>query len=140
MLFGSEPFSSRLRLSNIKNYRYDWIWEKDKATNHLNVKKMPMRKTERISVFYQKQCLYNPQLAPKLSKNIRSATTKRTQTAVYNKLDKLSTREIPIDMTYPTEILKYPSCFGIKGRSYHPTQKPVALMEYLIKTYTNEMN
>ena len=61
VLFGSEPFSSALRMSNIKNYKYDWIWEKTKPSGHLNAKKQPMRKTECISVFYKKQSIYNPQ-------------------------------------------------------------------------------
>ena len=61
VLFGTEPFSSHLRLSNLKNYKYDWIWSKTKPSNFLNCKKQPMRKYENISVFYKKQCTYNPQ-------------------------------------------------------------------------------
>lgn len=61
VLFGSEPFSSALRMSNIKQYKYDWIWEKPKGTGHLNAKKQPLRYTENIHVFYKKQCLYHPQ-------------------------------------------------------------------------------
>jgi DNA modification methylase len=138
VLFGAEPFSSALRMSNIKNYKYDWIWEKDKATNHLNAKKMPMRKTERISVFYKSQCTYNPQLKKKDKKDIRPPTTKRLQADNYGRMTKESVRKIPIDMGYPNEILKFRGCFGDKNKSFHPTQKPVSLMEYLIKTYTNE--
>ena len=61
VLFGSEPFSSVLRMSNIKNYRYDWIWHKNLSGGFVNAKKMPMKYHEIISVFYRKQCLYNPQ-------------------------------------------------------------------------------
>ena len=61
VLFGSEPFSSALRMSNIKNYKYDWIWEKSKATGHLNSKKRPLVKHELIHIFYEKQATYNPQ-------------------------------------------------------------------------------
>ena len=63
VLFGNEPFSSHLRLSNLKNYKYDWIWKKPRGTGHLNVKRQPLRDVENISVFYKKQCLYNPQLS-----------------------------------------------------------------------------
>lgn len=139
VLFGSEPFSSVLRMSNIKNYKYDWIWKKDKSTNHLNAKKMPMRKTELISVFYKKQCLYNPQIFKKDPKNIRFDRNKRKQCENYGSMIKESKRTIPFDMTYPNEILNFNSCSGgRKEESVHPTQKPVLLMEYLIKTYTNK--
>ena len=74
-LFGSEPFSSNLRVSNLSNFKYDWVWQKDKATNHLNAKKQPMRRNEIISVFYEKQCLYQPQLVKKNPENIRPPTT-----------------------------------------------------------------
>ena len=65
VLFGSEPFTSKLICSNIKNFKYNWIWKKDKATGHLNAKRQPMRTIETISVFYKKQCTYNPQLEKK---------------------------------------------------------------------------
>lgn len=138
VLFGCEPFSSFLRCANILQYKYDWVWQKDKATNHLNSKKMPMRRNENISVFYKCQCLYVPQLRKKDQKNIRPPTTKRKQADNYGSMTKESRRQIPLDMTYPNETLKFRGCFGDRGKSLHPTQKPVALMEYLIKTYTLE--
>tara|TARA_R110001606_G_C15191270_1_gene630535 strand:+ start:118 stop:822 length:705 start_codon:yes stop_codon:yes gene_type:complete len=138
VLFGAEPFSSLLRCSNLKQFKYDWVWQKDKATNHLNAKRMPMRRNEIISVFYKKQCLYKPQLTKKDPKNIRPPTTKRKQVDNYGSMTANSIRQIPVDMSYPNETLYYRGCFGDKGKSLHPTQKPVALMEYLIKTYTNE--
>jgi site-specific DNA-methyltransferase (adenine-specific) len=125
-------------MSNIKNYKYDWVWQKDKATNHLNAKKQPMRRNENISIFYRKQCTYNAQLSKKDHKNIRPATTKRKQAENYGAMTKKSVRTIPEDMSYPNETLKFRGCFGDKGKSLHPTQKPVDLIEYLIKTYTNE--
>ena len=136
-LFGTEPFSSHLRLSNLGWFKYDWIWQKDKATNHLNCKKQPMRRNEIISIFYKKQCLYNPQIEDKNPLNVRPAKIKRPQTEVYGKMSKLSEREIPIGKTYPNETLKFNVCW-YKGKIFHPTQKPVALLKYLIKTYTNE--
>lgn len=140
VLFGSEPFSSALRMSNIKNYKYDWVWEKEKSTDHLNSKFRPMKKHELISVFSdgsssfskkENYMMYNPQglidIKPKLQKRngVKSEYTH-------------SNHNIPTmqkQTNFPTTILK------INGESkdrVHPTQKPVALMEYLIKTYTNE--
>lgn len=73
VLFGSEPFSSLLRTSNLENYKYDWYWDKIRGVGHLNAKKQPMKNVETISVFYKKQCLYNPQMRdrdkPRVSKN-----------------------------------------------------------------------
>ena len=138
VLFGAEPFSSSLRMSNPIWFKYDWIWEKDKATNHLNAKKQPMRKTEMISVFYNKQCRYIPQLKLKDPKNVRPDTTIRKQADNYGKMTNPSIRQIPVDMSYPNEVLSFRACCGDRGKSFHPTQKPVPLLEYLIKTYTLE--
>lgn len=138
VLFGAEPFSSMLRVSNMKCFKYDWLWEKDKATGHLNAKKQPMRNIEAISVFYTQQCTYNPQFYLKELKNIRPSTTKRTNSDVYGDIMADSVRGIPITMGYPKQTLRFPSQFGGGIASFHPTQKPVALMEYLIRTYTNE--
>jgi DNA modification methylase len=136
-LFGTEPFSSILRVSNLKWYKYDWIWEKDKATNHLNCRKQPMRKTELISIFYKKQVYYNPIIINKNIKNIRPLKNKETQSELFNNQSRLTPRSIPNDKSYPNNILKYNGLSGIKNK-LHPTQKPVPLLEYLIKTYTNE--
>jgi site-specific DNA-methyltransferase (adenine-specific) len=138
VLFGAEPFSSLLRASNIKFFKYDWVWKKDKATGHLNAKKQPMRQTEIISVFYKEQCRYYPQLTKKNPKDIRPATIKRKNTGVYGGMDKESVRDIPIDMGYPKNILEFNSCLENGDKGLHPTQKPIALLEYLIKTYTIE--
>jgi len=138
VLFGAEPFSSLLRCSNLDWYKYDWIWQKDKSTGHLNAKRQPLRKTERISVFYQGQCKYNPQISDKPKQNIRPATIKRKNIDNYGKMDKASERGIPIDKSYPCDILTFRGCFGDKDKSNHPTEKPTDLLEYLIKTYTDE--
>lgn len=133
VLFGTEPFSSHLRLSNLKSYKYDWIWDKVKGTGFLNAKKQPMRNHELISVFYKKQCTYNPQktYGYKMKKSYRS---KDLQTEVYG--------EMKNDYTYKSTE-RYPRSIQVfstdtQNSSLHPTQKPVALIEYLIKTYTNE--
>ena len=136
VLFGSEPFSSALRMSNIKQYKYDWIWEKSHATGHLNAKKQPMRNNEVISVFYGKQCFYNPQLIQKnyVDKRTKSGNCETQTLGVYKQVN----RSIPFNMGYPKSILKFNSPFKGGEAGFHPTQKPVALLEYLIKTYTQE--
>lgn len=133
VLFATEPFASRLRLSNIKKYKYDWIWDKVKGTGFLNAKKQPMRNHELICVFYEKQCLYNPQMTHGhvLKKSYRS---KSLQTDVYGKMQNDNTYESTD--RYPRSIQKFST--DTQNSSLHPTQKPVALLEYLIKTYTNE--
>ena len=134
-LFGSEPFSSALRMSNIKQFKYDWIWEKSHTTGFLNAWKQPLRKFELIHIFYNKQCLYNPQIIDKLLKNIRPLTniTKKSNNYSNYKLGK-EFRKLPYNKSMPVNIIK----FNSQQKTIHPTQKPVALLEYLIKTYTNE--
>lgn len=138
-IFGVEPFLSRIRVKNIKNYKYDWIWVKDKPVNFLNARKMPLRSTERISIFYKKQCKYYPQLSKKKKEYIRPAPKNRIQVdGLYGRMSNdRGCRTIPIDMSYPDELLYYKSCFGYKGKSNHPTEKPVLLLEYFIKTYSD---
>jgi len=132
-LFGSEPFSSKLRLSNLKLFKYDWIWDKVKGTGFLNAKKQPMRNHEIISIFYKKQCLYNPQKTTG-HKNKKSFRSKKLQTDVYGDMNEDYTYEST--ERYPRSIQIFPS--DTQNSSLHPTQKPIALCEYLIKTYTNE--
>ena len=132
ILFGSEPFSSALRMSNIKNYKYDWIWDKKITTGFLNAKKQPLRRIENIIVFYKKQCCYYP-IMRKGVKRVKSAKE-------YHSLDKIygtykATTKIN-DENYPTSILEFSN--ADRTGKLHPTQKPVPLLEYLIKTYTLE--
>lgn len=133
VLFGAEPFSSRLRMSNLEMYRYDWIWDKIKGTGFLNAKKQPMRNHEVISVFYRRQCTYNPQMTygHERKKTFRS---RHLHTEVYGKTDKDYSYDS--DKRYPRSIQKFNT--DTQNSSLHPTQKPVALLEYLIRTYTNE--
>ena len=143
-LFGSEPFSSALRVSQIKYFKYDWYWKKDKATGHLNAKKQPMRNIELISVFYKKQATYVPQLIDKSKDKIRpDASRKRKNADNYGSMNKEGTRGIPIDKGYPKHLIEFRGCTGggshaDGSKSVHPTQKPVDLLEYLIKTFTVE--
>ena len=141
VLFGSEPFSSALRMSNIKNYKYDWIWDKVNAGNFVNAKRQPLRQNENISVFYKKQCLYNPIMVERHKKNIRHTKRKNGtgNIEVYGlskNIDFNGSRKY----AYPKNILTYNkrSKELHPSKIVHPTQKPLALMEYLIKTYTNK--
>jgi DNA modification methylase len=136
VLFGSEPFSSALRMSNIKNYKYDWVWEKDKASNFLNANRQILKIHENISIFYKIQCTYNPQKL-KLDKPYKhkhksvKSDNFGSNSKAYNE-DGYSI----YTHSYPTSIQRFSKDNG--GRGLHPTQKPVALIEYLIRTYTNE--
>ena len=136
VLFGSEPFSSSLRMSNIKNYKYDWKWDKDQAGNFANAKRHPLKTYEDIIVFNSK--IYNPQMTNADPKNIRpiSDGAKVSITGMVQKHSK----DYNAKKRYPKAILKYSTNMAECNKIHrlHPTQKPIALMEYLIKTYTNE--
>jgi site-specific DNA-methyltransferase (adenine-specific) len=125
-LFGTEPFSSYLRLSNINEYKYDWVWKKTLKTNYLNAKKMPLRVVENIHIFY-KRYKYYPQNLIKYNK-----ITKRGK--VGNHYGKANTENIQEFTNYPINFLEFNSV----ANAIHPTQKPAELLEYLIKTYTLE--
>ena len=132
-LFGSEPFSSALRISNIKNYKYDWIWNKRKAGNIFLAKSQPMKIHEIITIFNSNKDSYKPQLVKrdkiKKSKNYGTGESmggtgkKEEKTYIYTHKNPISI----IDISNANQ----------KGK-IHPTQKPIELMEYLINTYTNE--
>jgi len=137
-LFGSEPFSSALRMSNIKMFKYDWIWLKNLKTGFLNAKRMPMLNNEIISVFYTKQVNYRPIL------EIRTTTkhgNKKHSTKSENYRDYSKRFENnATDKIYPCRVIEGIKCVhnSSKEKVAHPTQKPVPLLEYLIKTYTLE--
>lgn len=133
VLFGAEPFSSHLRLSNLKLFKYDWIWDKIKGTGFLNAKKQPMRNHETISVFYKKQCTYNPQKTYGHVKK-KSFRARHLQTDVYGDMNNDYTYEST--ERYPRSIQEFST--DTQNSSLHPTQKPVALLSYLVRTYTNE--
>lgn len=136
LLFGQEPFSSYLRLSNIDWYRYDIYWEKERLTNINQVKKRVGKTVETISVFYQKQPIYNPQM-------IKYEGKPRSNKVKNGKLGKLtdeSEKKVfeynDTGYRYPTQVWKFQrDCLK---SNLHPTQKPVALLEELIKTFSNK--
>lgn len=126
-------FTAKLILSNSKNFKYKWVWEKSKATNFLNSKKQPLRKHEDICVFYKKQPTYNPQMTAgeAYSKGVR----KNQLTGSYGDFQPVLVQSE--GERYPTDII-YVKTAESEGKVYHPTQKPVELGRYLIRTYTNE--
>ena len=133
VLFGSEPFSSALRMSNIKNYKYDWKWDKIRGVGHLNAKRRPMMCIEDIMIFYNKQCIYNPQMRER--DKPRQSMNNATQ-QVYGK-SKENFKGEKLNKKYPINLITF-SKSSQNDMIFHPTQKPVDLLEYLIKTYTNE--
>ena len=133
VMTASQPFTTTLIASNMKMFKYCWVWEKSQAVGHLNAWRMPLKQHEDVCVFYRKQCTYNPQIVDKPKENQRPVTS-RTKTSDCYGNHKLNVHRCPPDMSMPRSIVK----FNNQQRQVHPTQKPVALMEYLIKTYTNE--
>ena len=136
ILFGQEPFSSNLRLSNKEMYRYDIYWEKERATNIFQIKKRPGKVIETISVFYKSQPTYNPQM-------VKYDGTKRANKIKNGKLGKLvdSGNKKPKEykdtgLRYPLQTVKFKR--DILTSNLHPTQKPVDLLKYLILTYSNK--
>ena len=136
VLFGQEPFSSALRLSNLANYKYDWYWQKERLTNIFQVKRRPGKVIETISVFYREQCKYNPQ------KTVHKGPL-RSNKIKNGKLGKLvdnnetkPTEYKDTGLRNPIEVLEFKR--DILTSNLHPTQKPLALLEYLVKTYTDE--
>ena len=128
VLFGSEPFSSALRMSNIKNYKYDWVWNKRAFSNQMMAKKQPLRIVENVIIF--NSGVYQPQGLVRVNKETKQGS--KITDNIGGGVRKTSYRQ---EFTnYPRNILE----FSKDRPSTHPTQKPVALMEYLIKTYTNE--
>ena len=133
VMTAAQPFTSVLVCSNLKMFKYSMVWRKSQSTGHLNAWRMPMRAHEDLVVFYNKPPTYNPELTPKPAKNIRPVTNRTKTTDCYGS-HKLDAHRCPPDKTMPNSILEFNNAQG----GLHPTQKPVALMEYLIKTYTNE--
>lgn len=147
VLFGSQPFTSKLISSNFKLYKYNWVWQKHKASNFMLAKKQPLKNYEDICVFYKKQPIYNPQLQELTTQGKK----RNNRSQVGNKMNKEDTvigdtTNLKV-MNYKGKTQGYPKSIiqfnGVVNNQYkkeliHPTQKPVDLSEYLITTYTDE--
>ena len=134
ILFSQQPFTSTLIESNRKMFRYEWIVEKTKATGHLNAKKMPMKSHENVLIFYDKLPKYNPQMTTGHSP-VHSYTKHTDDGSCYGKT-KTGISGGGSTERYPRDVLKF--SWDTQKSALHPTQKPVALCEYFIRTYTDE--
>lgn len=135
VLFSAQPFTTKLIHSNLKNYRYSWYWIKNTCTGFAFVKYQPMRKVEEINVFYKKKPIYIPQGLKEINKIKVRKETDRSRDSIYN-FDSLNKKYMSKYTNYPKNTLY----FSKETNHLHPTQKPVDLLEYLIKTYTKEGN
>ena len=142
VMFGNEPFSSALRMSNIKHYKYDWVWEKSDPSGFVNAKLMPIKSIENVLIFSdgatangsKRNMPYFPQGLIVYNKIVNGKREKKHIKSFGR--ENQNEKHLQTFTNYPKQILKFKND---KGKDkLHPTQKPVALMEYLIKTYTNE--
>ena len=135
VLTASQPFTSALVMSNVKMFKYEWVWKKERPTNPLLCKKQPPKYHENILVFYKSQPVFNPTKVSRKKENKRNNKPRKYKDNT--KVDSKKYGEMVLsgsnDLIYGSNILEIPMQRGL-----HPTQKPVALFEYLIKTYTNE--
>lgn len=137
LLTAQTPFDKILGASNLKILRYEWIWEKTQATGHLNAKKMPMKAHENVLVFYKKLGTYNPQKTfghKPINKYTKFVST-QNNTELYGKMNREISGGGETDR-YPRSVVVFPS--DKQKSCLHPTQKPLAMVEYFIKTYSKE--
>jgi site-specific DNA-methyltransferase (adenine-specific) len=135
LLFSCQPFTSLVITSNIKMFRYCWYWEKEAGTGFLNSKKQPLRSVEEVCVFYKKPCMYNPQMVPAKA---YSCPLPSSKSDINNKIKSIEAGDHTVinygAQRFPKNLLR----FKRDKNNLIPTQKPLALVEYFIKTYTNE--
>jgi site-specific DNA-methyltransferase (adenine-specific) len=136
VLFGQQPFTTTLISSNIKLFKYCWVWEKERLTNIAQVKKRAGKTVEDICVFYKKQCTYNPQMVKYYGKPRGNKVKNGKLGALTDTSEKKVKEYKDTGYRYPTQVLRFQR--DILTSNLHPTQKPLALIEYMIKTYTNE--
>ncbi len=135
VLFGSEPFSSLLRVSNLEWYKYDWVWDKVMVTNIAAAKIQPLRSHENISVFSSGTPTYNPQLG-KSQKPFGKRSVSKSKIVTSSQLG----TNYQVGVGYPKTILRIHRPNNLTGGGLHPTQKPLKLLEFLVKTYTGQSN
>lgn len=131
VLFSAQPFTTQLISSNRKNFRYCWYWVKNQATGFTFAKHQPLRRVEDVCVFYRKRPTYNPQGLREIE-NPKARRKRRPHREHIYKMSTLLNEYTPRYTNYPKNVLQFNS-----ERGYHPTQKPVPLLEYLVRTYTN---
>lgn len=132
VMTASQPFTSALVMSNLEWFKYSWVWNKNQGTGFLNAKRQPLRSCEDICVFYQRQATYNPQMRDGKA-YVGRVSDKNLSSECYGSA-KSHSEIVEYNGRYPVNCIR----FSRDASKVHPTQKPVALMEYLIKTYTNE--
>jgi len=133
VLTACQPFTSALVMSNLLAFKYSWTWDKANSTGFLNAKKQPLRQTEDVCVFYREQCTYNPQMEIRGKPRVKGGYNKIGGSDNYGDFHDVKSVN---NKYYPTNLLLISN--ANRAEKTHPTQKPVALMEYLIRTYTNE--
>ena len=143
VLFGSQPFTSALVMSNPKLFRYELIWEKGQGSNYALSKKQPLKTHENILVFYKKQPTYNPQMIEKTDAAKKRAKRNHFSNSITSEHDIIKKRRGDCDrlgVSYPRSVNYFKSERNnqYKKSVFHPTQKPLIMIEYLVKTYTNE--
>ena len=134
VMTASQPFTTTLIASNMKMFKYCWVWEKQQGTNPMLAKKQAMKCHEDVVVFYKKQCIYNPQMTYSKPYSGFTSSNNKTTGEIMGKSKSIH-RDNPLGTRYPRSVQQFNT---ERKKGGHPTQKPVALMEYLIKTYTNE--
>ena len=141
VLTAQPPFDKVLACSNLDMFRYEWIWEKNKATGHLNAKKMPMKAHENVLVFYRKLPTYNPQMTdghkPMNAMKPKQNIPKPERLRNYNHVAQHNGNPGGSTQRCPRDVLRFPVINNDDPCKFHPTQKPIGLIEYFIETYTN---
>lgn len=136
LIFGIQPFTTTLISSCQKYYKYNWIWEKKRAAGYMHAKQQPLRAAEDICVFYKKQPTYNPQMVQNTPYRFKP---KVHPTETYGDRQRVTEVKSEDGLRYPRNIIQFDNAnYESSNKQFHPTQKPLALLEYLIKTYTNE--
>ncbi len=145
VLMASQPFTSALGASNLSWLRYSWVWEKSRPTNFFHAKRRPLKGFEDVLVFYKAQSTYNPQGTSNIDRTVKNSGTKGRGGVKINGdvsyTGQIGSKGVGFSTFYKQETTNYPRGilrFAQEASAFHPTQKPVALMEYLIRTYTNE--
>ena len=138
ILFATEPFRTKLISSNIDLFKYDLIWSKNKSTGFLNAKRQPLRSHESILIFYKNPSVYNPQKVKGESRNASFKRKRETNTLIYGDVKENSYTYT--EERYPTSLLEFKVLNNDSPDRFHSAQKPIELLEWLIKSYSNEGN